>query len=121
MRSKSSRPQSIKLPSVSRLQSQLSSDSSSVSTTPSVMSTNSSRSILSSSTTATTPVSESTQPEMVEMRQQRLKNQRYPLFVTWNTLSNGHKSLRGCIGTFDAQELAEGLRAYALTSYVSFA
>ncbi|GFF94255.1 uncharacterized protein CG5902 [Aspergillus udagawae] len=117
VKSKRSRPQSIKLPSVSRLQSQLSSDSSSVSTTPSVMSTNSSRSILSSSTTATTPISESAQPETAEMRQQSLKNQRYPLFVTWNTLSkNGHKSLRGCIGTFEAQELAEGLRAYALTS-----
>lgn len=122
MKSKSSRPHSIKLPSVSRLQSQLSSDSSSVSTTPSVMSSNSSRSILSSSTAATTPISESTQPEMAEMRQQRPKSQHYPLFVTWNTLSkNGHKSLRGCIGTFDAQELAEGLRSYALTSYVPFA
>ncbi|KAK3079983.1 hypothetical protein LTS18_003440 [Coniosporium uncinatum] len=42
-----------------------------------------------------------------------------PLFVTWNTISrNGHRSLRGCIGTFEAQELDEGLRSYALTSYV---
>lgn len=122
MKLKSSRPQSIKLPSVSRLQSQLSSDSSSVSTTPSVMSTKSSRSILSSSTAATTPISENPQPETAEMRPQRSKDQCYPLFVTWNTLSkNGHKSLRGCIGTFEAQELAEGLRTYALTSYVSFA
>ncbi|KAK6397293.1 hypothetical protein LTR65_006267 [Meristemomyces frigidus] len=41
----------------------------------------------------------------------------HPLFVTWNTLSkNGHKSLRGCIGTFEAQELEHGLRSYALTS-----
>lgn len=41
----------------------------------------------------------------------------YPLFVTWNTLSrSGHKSLRGCIGTFDPQELDDGLRSYALTS-----
>ncbi|KAK3064472.1 hypothetical protein LTS18_006928 [Coniosporium uncinatum] len=40
-----------------------------------------------------------------------------PLFVTWNTISrNGHRSLRGCIGTFEAQELDEGLRSYALTS-----
>lgn len=122
IKSKSSRPQAIKLPSVSRLRSQLASDSSSASTTPSVMSTNSSRSILSSSTTATTPISESAQPETAEMRQQRSKDQRYPLFVTWDTLSkNGHKSLRGCIGTFEAQELAEGLKSYALTSYVSFA
>lgn len=41
----------------------------------------------------------------------------YPLFVTWNTFSrSGHKSLRGCIGTFDSQELDDGLRSYALTS-----
>ncbi|KAK3113273.1 hypothetical protein LTR53_009587 [Teratosphaeriaceae sp. CCFEE 6253] len=41
----------------------------------------------------------------------------HPLFVTWNTVSRGgHKSLRGCIGTFEAQELEYGLRSYALTS-----
>ncbi|KAK4981375.1 hypothetical protein LTR66_010046 [Elasticomyces elasticus] len=42
---------------------------------------------------------------------------KYPLFVTWNTVSRtGRLSLRGCIGTFDAQELEHGLRSYALTS-----
>ena len=42
--------------------------------------------------------------------------EQYPLFVTWNTISrSGHKSLRGCIGTFEAQELEYGLRSYALT------
>jgi hypothetical protein len=41
----------------------------------------------------------------------------YPLFVTWNTVSkSGRVSLRGCIGTFEAQELDDGLRDYALTS-----
>lgn len=41
----------------------------------------------------------------------------YPLFVTWNTVSrSGNKNLRGCIGTFEAQELSDGLRSYALTS-----
>lgn len=41
----------------------------------------------------------------------------YPLFVTWNTISSrGNKSLRGCIGTFEPQELRDGLRSYALTS-----
>ncbi|KAK8156606.1 AMMECR1 domain-containing protein [Phyllosticta citrichinensis] len=41
----------------------------------------------------------------------------HPLFVTWNTVSRGgSKSLRGCIGTFEAQELSDGLRSYALTS-----
>ncbi|KAL2752233.1 hypothetical protein ACRALDRAFT_2114060 [Sodiomyces alcalophilus JCM 7366] len=42
----------------------------------------------------------------------------FPLFVTWNTISrrSGHRSLRGCIGTFEAQELDSGLSEYALTS-----
>jgi hypothetical protein len=41
-----------------------------------------------------------------------------PLFVTWNTVSrSGEKRLRGCIGTFEAQDLDEGLRSYALTRY----
>jgi len=44
-------------------------------------------------------------------------DEEYPLFITWNTVnSRGHKSLRGCIGTFEAQELDDGLRSYALTS-----
>ncbi|KAI2603096.1 AMMECR1 domain-containing protein [Hypoxylon fragiforme] len=43
-----------------------------------------------------------------------------PLFVTWNTVSprSGNTSLRGCIGTFEAQELDEGLSSYAITSAV---
>ncbi|KAI0592920.1 AMMECR1 domain-containing protein [Biscogniauxia sp. FL1348] len=43
-----------------------------------------------------------------------------PLFVTWNTVSarSGHTSLRGCIGTFEAQELEEGLSSYAITSAI---
>ncbi|OAL46117.1 ammecr1 family protein [Pyrenochaeta sp. DS3sAY3a] len=41
----------------------------------------------------------------------------HPLFVTWNTVSkSGERRLRGCIGTFEAQELDDGLRSYALTS-----
>ncbi|KAH8727173.1 AMMECR1 domain-containing protein [Phaeosphaeriaceae sp. PMI808] len=41
----------------------------------------------------------------------------HPLFVTWNTVTKrGEKRLRGCIGTFEAQELDEGLKSYALTS-----
>lgn len=41
----------------------------------------------------------------------------HPLFVTWNTVTrSGERRLRGCIGTFEAQELDEGLRSYALTS-----
>ncbi|KAI0475157.1 AMMECR1 domain-containing protein [Xylariaceae sp. FL0804] len=43
-----------------------------------------------------------------------------PLFVTWNTVSarDGSTSLRGCIGTFEAQELDSGLASYAVTSAV---
>ncbi|KAI1296952.1 AMMECR1 domain-containing protein [Xylaria venustula] len=41
-----------------------------------------------------------------------------PLFITWNTVSrgSGHTSLRGCIGTFESQELDEGISSYAITS-----
>ncbi|KAF1956734.1 AMMECR1-domain-containing protein [Byssothecium circinans] len=43
--------------------------------------------------------------------------QESPLFVTWNTVHRyGETRLRGCIGTFEAQELEDGLRSYALTS-----
>ncbi|KAJ4321909.1 hypothetical protein N0V84_005075 [Fusarium piperis] len=39
-----------------------------------------------------------------------------PLFVTWNTMEGGEASLRGCIGTFEAQDLSEGIAEYALVS-----
>ncbi|KAI0005767.1 AMMECR1 domain-containing protein [Xylariaceae sp. FL0662B] len=43
-----------------------------------------------------------------------------PLFVTWNIVSprTGDTSLRGCIGTFDAQELDQGLADYAVISAI---
>ncbi|PYH41910.1 AMMECR1 domain-containing protein [Aspergillus saccharolyticus JOP 1030-1] len=103
----------IQLPSVRRLQS----DSSST-TRPSSL--NSSHSTLTTSTTLTTPGSASlsdTVSGRSSHRREPREHQEYPLFVTWNTISrHGHKSLRGCIGTFEAQELSEGLRDYALTS-----
>lgn len=102
------RPGDIKLPSISRLQSEASADSSSASTTPS------SQSISSTSTAVTTPGSDGS-----DSRQLRQSERKYPLFVTWNIVyKTGYKALRGCIGTFEAQELAEGLKSYALTSYV---
>ncbi|KAL4985016.1 AMMECR1 domain-containing protein [Aspergillus falconensis] len=108
-----SRPQPIKLPSIGRLQNRAASDSS-VSTTPSAMSNTSSSSIFSSATTSSSISSQSNTPAG---HRQRLSEQKYPLFVTWNTLSkSGRKSLRGCIGTFEAQELSHGLKSYALTS-----
>ncbi|KAH8693012.1 AMMECR1 domain-containing protein [Talaromyces proteolyticus] len=103
------RPHAVKLPSISRLQQQnSSSDSSSISTTPSSLSANSSHSALSKSTTVTTPG---------EYQGSHRSKESYPLFVTWNLISkHGHKSLRGCIGTFEEQELSFGLKTYALTS-----
>lgn len=45
-----------------------------------------------------------------------------PLFVTWNTLDgdddDSEVSLRGCIGTFEDQDLAEGIPEYAIISAV---
>ncbi|KAH8118541.1 alport syndrome [Phellopilus nigrolimitatus] len=48
-----------------------------------------------------------------------LVDEKYPLFVTWNTRSarSGRAPrLRGCIGTFEAQPVREGLAEYALIS-----
>lgn len=107
----SSGPKKLQLPRLSRLQSELSAPSSAA-TTPSSASNTSANSHQSLSTNITTPASETNS-------QLKSIDQRYPLFVTWNTLSrSGHKSLRGCIGTFEGQELAAGLKSYALTSYV---
>ncbi|KAF5677951.1 hypothetical protein FHETE_1471 [Fusarium heterosporum] len=39
-----------------------------------------------------------------------------PLFVTWNTMDDGEPSLRGCIGTFEALDLDQGVAEYALIS-----
>ncbi|KAJ5661320.1 uncharacterized protein N7484_000692 [Penicillium longicatenatum] len=101
--SQSNQPKGLKPPAVSRLQSQASS-----STTSSASNT-SSNSLLSNSTAATTP---STQSALGSR-----KSEKYPLFVTWNTISrSGSKSLRGCIGTFEAQNLEAGLKSYARTS-----
>ncbi|KAK5800272.1 hypothetical protein VI817_002484 [Penicillium citrinum] len=112
---RSNRPQGLQVPSIHRLQNRAPSDSSSTATTPSSTSNMSSNSQFSSSTAVTTPGSQSDVP----VSQDKSKDQRYPLFVTWNTISrSGSKSLRGCIGTFEAQDLSKGLKSYALTSYV---
>ncbi|CAG8211776.1 unnamed protein product [Penicillium salamii] len=103
-----SSPQRLQIPRVSRLQGE--SSTSSTATTPSSASNTSANSLQSSSTNITTPASAS-------RTSSGLAGQKYPLFVTWNTLSrSGHKSLRGCIGTFEGQELAAGLKSYALAS-----
>ncbi|EXJ80662.1 hypothetical protein A1O3_06946 [Capronia epimyces CBS 606.96] len=102
----------LQLPSISRLQARSSSSRSSLASSPSVFSPNSSNSQLTTPSSATSitsvPPTYAAQVSATES---------YPLFVTWNTVSRaGHKSLRGCIGTFEAHPLATGLSTYALTS-----
>lgn len=112
-----SQKEKLKLPSISRLQG-LSPSGSSTASTPSTLSTHSSNSALTNASSISSPSSYS--PERLSQfgsKPSPSAGQTFPLFVTWNTVSkHGHKSLRGCIGTFDAQELAGGLKSYALTS-----
>ena len=101
---------------VSRLQVPSPASGASISSTPSTLSTVSSNSALGESSKSSSKSSffsfrRKPQPSPIE------KEQQYPLFVTWNTISSrGHKSLRGCIGTFEDQKLSAGLKDYALTS-----
>jgi len=90
------------------------------SSSSSSISANSSTPSLSSSSTASKSSSQSSLfslPKKLSRGRKSTSDEEHPLFITWNTVnSRGHKSLRGCIGTFEAQELDEGLRSYALTS-----
>jgi hypothetical protein len=87
--------------------------------TPSTVSTPSSAakdSIMSKGSKSSSTSSISSPDKSPEIRTPA-KDAESPLFVTWNTVGkSGHKSLRGCIGTFEALELKEGLRDYALTA-----
>ena len=126
----------LRLPSISRLQNPSSSSSSSTTTstssTPTSLSANSSRAALSESSQSSSSSSffsfsrsrrgaqPSSVPTAVARKEEEHENgEHHPLFVTWNTVSrrSGHKSLRGCIGTFDPLELSNGLKSYALTAY----
>lgn len=117
----------LRLPSISRLQqSPSSSSSASSSSTPSSLSTTSSRADVSSSTTSKSSSKSSFfsfggggQRSPPSTATNKMERQEHPLFVTWNTVNErtGNKSLRGCIGTFDAVELGSGLKSYALTAY----
>ncbi|KUI56401.1 hypothetical protein VP1G_03725 [Cytospora mali] len=88
-----SSPSDNSLPSGSSSSTSLSADTDATSISTSTSTTT-------TTTTTTTPV---TDPEA-----------EYPLFVTWNKLSGGEYNLRGCIGTFEAQRLADGLSSYAV-------
>jgi len=100
---------------VSRLQN-VSPASGSSSSTPSTLSTTSSRAALGDTSKSSSKSSFFSFTGKSHPPPAKRYNE-YPLFVTWNTInSRGHKSLRGCIGTFEALELSSGLKSYALTA-----
>lgn len=84
------------------------------SSTPSATSNTSSSISMSSSQSSL----HSGSPDSCNQRKSELaKHTQYPMFITWNVMDrNGSKTLRGCIGTFEAQPLDHGLKTYALTS-----
>lgn len=103
------RPQ---LSSISRLKASTSSSRSSSASSPSTRSATSSNSQLTSHSSAT-----SITPSQPSYASRLSVTDTFPLFITWNTISrSGHKSLRGCIGTFEAQPLASGLFKYTHAS-----
>ena len=110
-------PSTLQLPSISRLQAASPSSASTVST-PSSLSTTSSQAALGGNSKSSSKSSFFSFSRRSQQSSPAQKEEEYPLFVTWNTISSrGHKTLRGCIGTFDAKELSEGLASYALTAY----
>jgi len=112
-------PPPAKPAAISRLLNRGSSATSSSSSLPSTRSSNSSSTTGSRSSGAETP-STSRSSLFSLGRSRRDISQHYPLFVTWNIIARGgYKSLRGCIGTFEPQELETGLRSYALTRYAA--
>lgn len=97
----------LQLPSISRVRDSTPSSASGTSTPSSANST---------STQATTPG-----PSTPDLRPSYASTvsvtASYPIFVTWSVISRpGHKSLRGCIGTFDPLPLQRGLSQYSLTA-----
>ena len=110
-------PSTLQLPSISRLQAASPSSASTVST-PSSLSTTSSQAAVEGNSKSSSKSSFFSFSRRSQQPSPAQKEEEYPLFVTWNTISSrGHKALRGCIGTFDAKELSEGLASYALTAY----
>ncbi|SLM36530.1 AMMECR1, N-terminal [Lasallia pustulata] len=108
----------LQIPRIPRLQAPSPSTASTAST-PSSLSAASSRAALGSASKSSSNSSffsfarRSPQPSPLPPK----KEEEHPLFVTWNTVSSrGHKTLRGCIGTFEPHPLESGLKSYALTS-----
>ena len=103
----------LQSPAMSRLQVQSPASGSSASSTPSQNSASSSTSAFSNNTVSSSKTS------LFSFDGNTPKEEEHPVYITWNILSSkGHKSLRGCIGTFEPQPLSEGLREYALISWV---
>ena len=104
---------------ISRLLNRDSSATSSSSSLPSTSTrstTSSTQSQRDASGTATPASSTTSSRSSLFSFGRKKRREAHPLFVTWNTVSrSGYKSLRGCIGTFEAQELESGLKSYALT------
>ncbi|KAF2155337.1 hypothetical protein K461DRAFT_276552 [Myriangium duriaei CBS 260.36] len=74
-------------------------------------------SLRSSGSKSSTPASSSKSSSLSSFFSRSPAEESHPLFITWNTLSkSGHKSLRGCIGTFEPLPLSTGLQSYSLTS-----
>ncbi|KAK8201580.1 hypothetical protein M8818_005834 [Zalaria obscura] len=94
-----------------------SSRASSSSSLPSTKSSTSSDRTTSSGTATSATSQSSSRSSLFSSVTRHARPEFHPLFITWNTVSrSGYKSLRGCIGTFEPQELEQGLRSYALTS-----
>lgn len=102
---------------ISRLLNRDPSAASSSSSLPSTKSTASSTRSGGASSGVDTPASSgSSRSSLFSKKRRTDKDDTFPLFVTWNTISrSGHKSLRGCIGTFEGQPLEYGLSSYSLT------
>lgn len=101
-----------KLPALRRLVGSSSSSSTSSSSSlqsPESASGSSSSTSLSANTSATSVAGGAPEPVTDP-------DAEYPLFVTWNKAagSGDEYHLRGCIGTFEAQPLADGLSSYAV-------
>ncbi|KAK3321627.1 AMMECR1 domain-containing protein [Apodospora peruviana] len=101
-----------RLPALHRLAASSSSSSSSPSSVSSTTSLQQQQGGGSGVSTPATSISSMTPPPP---RRQPITES--PLFVTWNAMSARHGyNLRGCIGTFEPQDIEEGLSSYALTS-----
>ncbi|ROW15739.1 hypothetical protein VPNG_02117 [Cytospora leucostoma] len=105
-----------KIPALRRLVGSGPSENSLASSSSGANSGSSSSTSLLSANTSATSISTATAPGGDGPQSVTDPSAEYPLFVTWNKDEDGdgEYSLRGCIGTFEAQPLADGLSSYAV-------